>query len=280
MVRQRQPLREPRDPRLTRAGRNGTTPASAARRGSQAIDRALSILSLFDEQHETLAIADIADALAVHRSTAWRMVGALERAALVEQDPVTGRFRLGLALVSLAGHVLDRFPARASGRKVLSDLRDQTGETAYLGVLDGLSVVYIDQASSPHVRHNVDWVGRRQSLTEGVTGAMLLAFQPEGVIADMRRLTGVDGAPTAHMPDERELAGVRERGYLARFRDPLSGLVVVGAPVRDFRGEVVAAITIAASEHRVDRPQFEREVVPATVRAAALVSESLGYTRA
>lgn len=258
---------------------DGQLAATAPRRGSQAIDRALSILWLFDEQHETLAVAEIAASLEVHRSTAWRMLGALDRAGLVEQDPVTGRFRLGLALVSLAGHVLDRFPARASGRKVLSDLRDQTGETAYLGILDGLSVVYIDQASSPHVRQFVDWVGRRQSLTEGVTGAMLLAFQPPDVISALR--SGAAGAtePSGQPPDEDELAAVRERGFLARFRDPLSGLAVVGAPVRDHRGEVVAAITSVASEHRVERREFERELVPATLRAAALVSESLGYTR-
>lgn len=244
------------------------------------MDRALSILWLFDEQRETLSVADVAEALELHRSTAWRMLGALQRAGLVEQDAVTGRFRLGLALVSLAGHVLDRFPARASGRKVLTDLRDETGETTYLGVLDGLSVVYIDQASSPHVRRNVDWVGYRQSLTEGVTGAMLLAFQPPDVIAALRDAAAREGQLSGQPLDEHMLAAVRERGYLARLRDPVSGLAVVGTPVRDHRAEVVAGITVAAPGHRVERDRLEGELVPATLHAAALVSESLGYTRA
>ncbi|MDQ3848993.1 MAG: IclR family transcriptional regulator [Actinomycetota bacterium] len=255
-------------------------PGLDARRGSQAVDRALSILWLFDEQNETLSVGEIATAVGVHRSTAWRLLGALQRAGLVELEPMSGRFRLGIALVSLAGHVLDRFPERASGRKVLTDLRDQLEETVYLGVLDGTSVVYIDQASSPHVRHHVDWVGHRQSLNEGVTGALLLAFQPPEVIAEL-----MDAAPARrevhdrHL-DERALTAVRDRGYLARSPDPLSGLTVVSAPVRNHRSEVVAAITTTAPQHRADRERLDDEFVPATLQAAALISEALGYTRA
>lgn len=67
-----------------------------------------------------------------------------------------GGYRLGLRLVSLAGFVLNRFPARAIARDVLRELRDEI-ETVYLGLLDGREFVYIDQASGPHRRHVVGW---------------------------------------------------------------------------------------------------------------------------
>jgi len=252
--------------------------AGSATRGSQAVDRALSILGLFDEQSESLSVGEVAGAVGVHRSTAARLLTALERHGLIERDQQSGRYRLGLALVSLAGHVLDRFPARASGRQILGELRDRLSETVYLGVLDGSSVVYIDQASSPHVKQNVDWVGYRQTLTEGVTGAMLLAFQPAAIVSD---LVPADwgAAPEARLPTQRELSDVRSRGYLARFPDPVSGLVVIAAPVRHHRTDVVAAITLVAPAYRVDRERFDHELVPATLDAAARVSESLGYTQ-
>ena len=254
--------------------------ALQTQRGSQAVDRALSILWLFDEQRETLSAADVAELLGVHRSIAARLLGALERQGLLEQDPLTGRHRLGIALVSLAGHVLDRFPVRASGRKALGDLRDRVEETAYLGVLDGSSVVYIDQASSPHVRHNVDWVGRRQSLGEGVIPALLLAFQPPELIEQLLEGERENGRTRVPGFDRSALADLRARGYLARFPDPVSGLVVVAAPVRDHRGAVVAAIAITAPLHRVDQARLDTALVPATLRAAALVSEALGSTQA
>ena len=250
--------------------------AGSATRGSQAVDRALSVLGLFNEQTESLSVGEVADAIGVHRSTGARLLAALERHGLIERDEQSGRYRLGIALVSLAGHVLDRFPARASGRQILGELRDRLGETVYLGVLDGSSVVYIDQASSPHVKQNVDWVGYRQTLTEGVTGAMLLAFQPPGVVSEL--VPGDGGLGPTARPTQRELVDVRSRGYLARFPDPVSGLVVIAAPVRQHRTDVVAAITLVAPAYRVDERRFTEELVPATLDAAARVSESLGYT--
>src|SRR5437870_5898201 len=159
--------------------------------GSQAVDRALSILGPFDERTTELTIAAAAARLGVHRSTASRLLAALERHGLLEDTG--GGYRLGLGLVSLAGLVLNRFPARAIARDVLRDLRDSTGETAYLGLLDGREVVYIDQASSPHVAVNVDWVGYRQALTAGVTGFLLLAYQPPAVIEELLRESDANG---------------------------------------------------------------------------------------
>src|SRR5260221_173803 len=162
--------------------------------GAQAVDRALTILGFFDEGQSELTVADVAARLGVHRSTASRLLAALERHGLLEST--AAGYRLGLRVVSLAVLVLNRFPARAIARDVLGELRDTTEETAYLGLLDGDEVVYIDQASSPHVTVNVDWVGYRQSLTAGATGFLLLAFQGQAVIDEqLRNPTPGDGLP-------------------------------------------------------------------------------------
>jgi DNA-binding IclR family transcriptional regulator len=250
-----------------------------AQQGSQAVERALAIFELFDEGHERLTIAEVAAALDVHRTTASRLLSALERHRLVELDEPTGTYVLGLGLVSLAGHVLNRFPVRDSGHAIIRDLRDQTAETAYLGVLDGDQVVYIDQASSPHVRTNIDWVGRSHPLTAGVTGALLLAFQAPEVIGELLREARSDDAATAEHLSAAELQRAREQGHLARYKDPLSDQAVVAAPIRDRRGEVVAAVCLSAPRHRVDEQRFLHNLIPATLRAAAGISEGLGFAR-
>jgi DNA-binding IclR family transcriptional regulator len=244
--------------------------------GAQAVDRALSILELFDERSTELTIAAVGARLGVHRSTASRLLAALERHGLVEQTG-TGAYRLGLGLVSLAGLVLNRFPARAIARDVLRDLRDSTGETAYLGLLDGREVVYIDQASSRNVAVNVDWVGYRQALTAGVTGFLLLAYQPSEVIAELLDEAGsCEGLP---VPTELELAAIRRRGYLTRVKGGGDGGAGVAAPIRDHRGVTVAALSVWGPLHRVEE-RLETELVPAVVRAADRVSEGLGYRAA
>jgi DNA-binding IclR family transcriptional regulator len=245
--------------------------------GSQAVDRALSILELFDEATPELGIAEVAGRLGVHRSTAGRLLAALDRHGLLERDASGQRYRLGLGLVSLAGHVLNRFPVRSLAHDTLRQLRDATGETAYLGLLDGDEVTYLDQASSPHVTVNADWVGYRQPLTAGATGRALLAFRPRAVIEETLAAARAHGASEADLPSELELAAVRRQGYLLRVASGEPPQTGVAAPVRDHRGEVIAAITVGGPSDRITPERLESEVLPGVLRAAAWVSESLGY---
>jgi DNA-binding IclR family transcriptional regulator len=241
------------------------------------VERALSILELFDERTERLNATQVAAALGVHRSTASRLLATLERHRLVEADREAGGYVLGLGLVSLAGHVFNRFPVWSSGRGVVRELRNATGETTWLGVLDGDEVVYIDQASGPNVRVHADWVGRRQTLTAAVTGALLLAYQEPEVIKELLLAGKSDGEPAAQHLSAEELATIRARGNLARYEDPSSGHAVVAAPVRDHRGTVVAALSLSGLRDRIGPQRFTEELVPATCRAASRIAEGLGH---
>jgi len=245
--------------------------------GAQAVDRALEVLELFDEPESRLTITEIAAALGVHRSTASRLVAALERHRLLEHDG--RRYALGLGLVSLAGHVLNRFPARARAADLIRDLRDTTGETVYLGVPDQDEIIYIDQAPSPHLAHSADWVGRRQRLTAGLTGAVILAFAPDETTTELLRAGQSEGDPAAQHLKPEDLAHIRQTGYLARYDDPTGNWAVVAAPIHNSRGDIVAALCLDAPHHRVDQHHFNQTLVPAATRTAAHISERLGYTR-
>ena len=248
----------------------------AAVSGCQAVERAIAILELFDERRTVLAIGDVARELGVHRSTASRLMATLERRGLLEADDGTPGYRLGLGLVPRAGYVLNRFPVRACAGQVLRELRDLTGETAWLGVLDGQRITYLDQASSPHVTVNVDWVGVRHDLTEGVTGRLLLAYQPREVID---RLVAA-ASPAAIGLAETELAAVRRAGYAVRLGDGEDGYTGVAVPIRDAMGGVVAAISLGGPRFRVSEERLRDELVPTALQAAARVSEALGHRAA
>ena len=200
--------------------------------GCQAVERAITILELFDEHRTVVGVGDAARALGVHRSTASRLMATLERRGLLEQAEGSASYRLGLGLVPLAGYVLNRFPVRAQAGQVLRELRDATGETAWLGVLDAHKITYLDQASSRHVTVNVDWVGVRHELTEGVTGRLLLAYQPGDVI-DRLVAEAPAGAPGL---SDTELAQVRRQGHAIRISEGEDGYCGVAVPIRDAGG--------------------------------------------
>jgi len=245
--------------------------------GSQAVDRALSVLHLYGHQTEWLTIGEVAHALGVHRSTASRLIATLERHRLLERDARTGAYTLGLGLVSLASSVLNRFPVRASAREVVRVLRDETGETVHLGVVDGDEVIYIDQATTVHAQVEIDWVGRRHRLTHGVTGALLLAYQGDAIVAELLAEARSERQPEVELIDEAVIDDVRRLGYYARYHDPNTTQAAVAAPVRDHRGRLVAALCIGGPRHRIGRERFEAELVPDVVRAAAKISERLGF---
>src|ERR1700689_5497768 len=68
----------------------------------QSVDRAVAILEILARDGEA-GVSEVARELGVHKSTASRLLAALDRRELVTQDRARGRFRLGEGLVRLAG---------------------------------------------------------------------------------------------------------------------------------------------------------------------------------
>jgi DNA-binding IclR family transcriptional regulator len=123
---------------------------------------------------------------------------------------------------------------------------------------------------------NVDWVGVRQALTEGVTGRLLLAYQPRVVIG---RLVA-EAPPAAPGLSETELAAVRRRGHALRLGDGEDGYTGVAVPIRDAADVVVAAISLGGPRFRVGEERLRGELLPAALKGAARVSEALGHRAA
>src|SRR5438046_9482478 len=104
--------------------------------GVRAVDRAISILDAL-AQGESRTGAEIARELRVHRSTALRLLGTLERHGLVERDQRTARYRLGRRLPQLASVVSGEFDLRYLARPVCARLATAVGESATVSVLTG-----------------------------------------------------------------------------------------------------------------------------------------------
>ena len=246
--------------------------------GRQAVHRVLTVLSLFHEGRRELSVVEVATELDVHRSTAFRLLAELQNYGLVDYDERERCYRPGLGLVSLAGLTLTRFPGRALARRALFGLRDETGESTHLSVLDHSDVVYLEQASTIHATVDTDWVGLRQPAYASTSGRLLLAYaDPAGPG------TGADPpagpADPGDRPSPTELADTRERGYLVRETPDGSGdeaMAGVAAAVCHPRSSLVYALAVGGPVRRVSTRRLHQELVPAVLRAASQVSEHLG----
>src|SRR3989442_2472567 len=143
--------------------------------GVRAVERAIAILDVL-AQGGSRTGAEIARELHVHRSTALRLLGTLERHALVERDQRTARYRLGRRLPQLASVVTGEFDLRFVARPVCERLAAAVGETATLDVLVGDVIVPVEQATASTSGVSVNWLGRRTPVHCTASGKVIAAF--------------------------------------------------------------------------------------------------------
>jgi DNA-binding IclR family transcriptional regulator len=244
----------------------------------QSVDRAVAILDLLAQEGWRTG-AEVARGLHVHRSTALRLLGTLERHALVERDPHTAKYRLGRRLPQLASVVTGEVDLRVVARPICARLARTLGETVTLDVLDADEIVPIEQATGSTSVVNINWLGRRTPIHCTASGKVILAFAPDAV---RQRLLARPLEPrTPHTIVDRaeleaQLRAAREAGFARTFEELEVGLDAIAAPVYSAEGEVVGAIDVSGPAHRLHeggRP----ELIALTREAAADLSRLLGY---
>jgi DNA-binding IclR family transcriptional regulator len=146
-----------------------------------ALDLVLDALEAFDEETPHMTTDTLASRLALSFAEAARLRDVLLREGLlVEED---GVLRVGLRLAQLARQLPELDELRRRIRPTLVRLRDETGETANLIVLNGDHGLYVDQVESRHALRHAGWTGRQIPLT-GATGAALLGQAGSVAVAD------------------------------------------------------------------------------------------------
>src|ERR1700730_6878617 len=244
----------------------------------RSVDRAVAILDLLAREGWRSG-AEVARELKVHRSTALRLLGTLERHALVERDPRTAKYRLGRRLPQLASVVTGELDLRSVARPVCEQLAGTVGETVTLDVLDADEIVPIEQATGSTSVVSVNWLGRRTPIHCTASGKVILAFAPNAV---RQRLLGRPlERSTAHTITGRaelegQLGDALKDGFARTYEELEVGLDATPPPVFAASGEVVAALDLSGPSHRL-RTEGRPELVRLTLDAAADLSRRLGY---
>ncbi|MBI3716564.1 MAG: IclR family transcriptional regulator [Betaproteobacteria bacterium] len=253
------------------------TPRTPTRLSSVA--NSIRLLKAFSDEEHELGVTNLAKRLGLAKSTVHRLASTLIREDMLEQDSETGRYRLGLALFELGARVRRKMNVFNEAQFALKDLVEKTGETAHLTVLDHTSVLYLYKVESRQAIRMKSVLGARAPAHCSADGKALLAFQTAEVVDSVLHL-GLPALTPKTLTNEAaliaDLAQVRARGYAIDDEETETGLRSLAAPVRDHRGEVVAAISIAGPVQRINKKVL-LSYAPAVVSAANLVSLRLGH---
>jgi len=253
---------------------------SAVIEGLSSVRNAARLLKVFLSREESIGVSELARRLDLGKSTVHRLLTTLAAEGLIEQDHATGGYRLGLVVFELGEAVRVHLDLHAAAGPVLASLREQTGESSQVGVLDGAQVVYVDRLESSQSLRLFTETGRRVPAHCTSSGKVLLAHLPEADLTAL--LASMD--LTAHTPHtvtepaalRSELDRVRRRGWSEAVNERELGVASVAAPVRDSSGTVVAAISIGAPVIRLAAAR-RRELGALVVEAGEAVSRRLGW---
>jgi DNA-binding IclR family transcriptional regulator len=247
----------------------------------QSVDRAVAILEILARDGEA-GVTEVARELGVHKSTASRLLAALDRRELVAQDVARGKFRLGVGVLRLAGAAGRGLDLTQESRPVCRALAQEVGETVNLAILSGRDAFYLDQVAGPAALSPHNWAGQRIPLHATSDGKVLLAYRPAAEIVEhltlpLERFT--EHTVTALPEFGRLLAQVRERGYATAVDELEEGLTAIAAPVRNAEGRVIASISASGPSFRIPADRIGT-LAGSVRRAAGEVSRRLGWTGA
>lgn len=243
------------------------------------VSNAIRVLKSFSSTQREWGVSDLARHLELSKSTVHRLLTTLTEEGMLDQDFDTGRYRLGLAMFDLAAAVPTQLDLHEAVQPPMADLRNRTGETVQVAVLDGRHVVYVERMDSPHTLRMFLEIGRRNSAHCSGTGKALLAFIPRQHLD--RLLDGwkldprTEHSITSVRKLRKELDASRARGYAENRHESEVGVVSVAAPIRDASGTTIAAMSVAGPAERMDPVNLE--LAHLTMQAAALASRRLGY---
>lgn len=259
-------------PRETEQGR-GLAPGG----GTESATRVADVLLTFAGTEETLGVSEVSRRLGLSKAVVHRILRSLASRRLVSLEETSGKYRLGPAAATLGARALRDLDLREAALPVLRRLQVQSGETATVSELVGVSRVYLDQVPSPQeIRMTVE-VGRPFPLHAGASSRAILAFAPSDF-----RLQILDGPLEALTPKtivdrgalEGSLSKIVETGAAVSFGERQPGAASVASPLLGPDGHAVGSLSVCGPIDRFDGVVVER-LLPLVRGAAREVSSRI-----
>jgi IclR family transcriptional regulator, KDG regulon repressor len=243
-----------------------------------AVERALNILENVAHRREGLTNSEISRKLAIPKSSASYILRTLERRGYLRRDAESGRYRLGLKILSLGGDAQSNLDLADVALPFMTVLVERVHLTSHLAVLDQGEAVYIEKVEAPGFFKVNTWVGRRMFVHSTSVGKVLLAWLPKQEVEAIVRQQGMKKrTPKTISSVSRLLADleiVRERGYSVDDEENSLGARCLGAPILDAAGNVAAALGVSGTITQVDQETLPK-IVEALKETARRISRQL-----
>lgn len=216
--------------------------------------KAIEVIEYIASSKKELGVTEISNGLNYGVSATYHMLNTLKECNIIVQDERTKKFKLGLKLWQIGMLAYEQNHISISLKPYLKKLRDLTGETSNLTIMDDYKIVYIAQEESDRLVKMFTTTGATAPLHCTAAGKILLAYKPDEIqkqIIDKMELTKYTDHTIINKEDLiKEIEEIRKNGYGFDNEERELGVSCIGAPIFDLNDEAIACITISGPTAR------------------------------
>lgn len=247
----------------------------------QSLDRAFDILELLSREQYGLSLTEVSNRLELHKSTVYRLLNALRQRGYIEKT-AKNSYHLGMEFIELSSLYLNNLELKTEASPILRELSTLAGSAVFLAMLQENEVVYIDKMETFNSLRDYSVIGRRAPLYCTALGKSMLAQRSDTEIRrycrDVELKPFTENTLTTAVALLEECTAARRRGWSLDDEEYEEGLRCIGAPIRDYRYEVIAAVSVAGNVSVVTR-QRAGEIAGYVTKAAQDISRRMGFRK-
>ena len=243
------------------------------------VDRIFVILEYLSVESEPKGPTEIAQATGLNKSTVYRLLSSMSARGYIEKE-ANGTYRIGVKVIEIASNHINNLELHAEARPYLNELHNELGLAVYLGKLDHDEVVYLDKIDISRSLRVYAQIGMRVPAYCSSLGKCTLANMSgddlDYLLHSIELAHFTENTIVSKTQLKEHLRQVRRQGWAMDDQEYIMGNRCIGAPIFDYRGEVIAAISASGPKTMIEDDQVLK-VADRVVKAAKEISRRLCY---
>jgi len=244
------------------------------------LEKIVTILNLYNDKEHEFTLTEIKKRTGFPKTTVFRILKTFENAGFFKYDLADEKYSLGLRFLELGGIVYESLSIRKAAAPYMDVLSQNLKAVILLGVLKNDQLLYIDKNESNSIIRISSRIGLRRPPYYGMLGMTLLAYMEE---SERKRLlqqyppTKITEYTVTDVDEVmRKLDETRKLGYYIEKDEVVEGLFGIGVPIKDYYGNVVAALGATQPAFQIKKGDIE-DIIQELLKASKIISKELGH---
>ncbi len=243
------------------------------------IERIFDILETLSDSNRPMNLTEISTSTEISKTTVHRLLLTMCARHYVEKNP-DNTYSIGYKLIEIASIHINSLELLTEAKPFLSNIIRELDVTAHLGILDGQDVIYIERMNIYPNIHLYSQIGFRSPAYCSSIGKCLLSCLSKDDLDDALYAFSFEKHTKNTLTNindlKKHLRGIRHQGWAMDDEEYKLGHRCVGAPIFDYKGDSIAAISVSGSIKQISNEKLDF-IIAEVKNTANQISKRLGF---